>query len=192
MQQSAVTRLTSGNAPDGARRHCQADSTRTPGRAARVAVLDPAGAVFLFRCDNTEVGVHRAMPGGGMEPGESPLEAAGREVREETGWSDLVIEDGVLCLWEHDSTRAGVPVRQHEHIYLAYAPHREPAGDLTAAHAEDRTERWRWWSPADLAAGHEPLWPPQLPELLAEVRRPGAPATPADLGFVPNGPVVRG
>ncbi|MEU0685171.1 hypothetical protein ABZ462_35970, partial [Streptomyces albogriseolus] len=68
---------------------------RIPGRAARVAVLDP-------------------------EPGGSPLEAAGREVREETGWTDLVTEDGVLCPW--------------------------------------------WWSPAELAAGHEPLWPPQLPE----------------------------
>ncbi len=192
MQQSAVTRLTSGNAPDSARRHCQADPMRTPRRAARVAVLDPAGAVFLFRYDNPEVGVHWAMPGGGMEPGESPLEAAGREMREETGWSDLVIEDGVLCLWEHDFTRAGVPVRQHEHIYLAYAPHREPTGDLTAAHAEDRIERWRWWSPADLAAGHEPLWPPQLPELLGEVRRSGVPATPVDLGFVPNGPAVEG
>lgn len=192
MQQSAVTRLTSGNTCDSARRHCQADPMRTPRRAARVAVLDPAGSVFLFRYDNPEVGVHWAMPGGGMEPGESPLEAAEREVREETGWSDLVIEDGVLCLWEHDFTRAGVPVRQHEHIYLAYAPRREPAGDLTAAHAEDRIERWRWWSPAELAAGHEPLWPPQLPELLAGVRRSGAPATPVDLGFVPNGPAVRG
>ncbi|MEU0580610.1 NUDIX domain-containing protein [Streptomyces griseoincarnatus] len=69
---------------------------RTPGRAARVAVPAPAGAVFLFRYDDPEAGVHWAMPGGGMEPGESPLETAEREVREETGWSDLAIEDGLL------------------------------------------------------------------------------------------------
>ncbi|MFF5342243.1 NUDIX domain-containing protein [Streptomyces althioticus] len=36
--------------------------------------------------------MRRALPGGGMDPGESPLEAAEREVREETGWSGLVIE----------------------------------------------------------------------------------------------------
>ncbi|MFE4869807.1 hypothetical protein [Streptomyces sp. NPDC056682] len=28
---------------------------------------------------------------------------------------------------------------------------------------------------------------PQQPELLADVRKAGAPATPVDLGFVPNG-----
>lgn len=96
MQRTAVTRLTSRNAYDSAPRHCQGDPMRRPGRAARVAVLDP-------------------------EPGESPLEAAGREAREETGWTGLV------------------------------------------------------------------LWPPQLPDLLAEVRRAGAPAIPVGLGFVPNG-----
>ncbi|MEU0287044.1 NUDIX domain-containing protein [Streptomyces sp. NPDC006147] len=165
---------------------------RTPREAARVAVLDPEGSVFMFRYDNDEVGVHWAMPGGGTEPGESPLEAAEREVREETGWTDLRIEDTVLCLWEHDFTRAGVPVRQHEHIFLAHAPRREPAGDLTAAHTADKILTWRWWSPAELAGDHEPLWPPQLPGLLAGVLRNGAPATPVDLGFVPNGPVVRG
>ncbi|MEU6339080.1 NUDIX domain-containing protein [Streptomyces cellulosae] len=113
---------------------------RTPGRAARVAVLDPAGSVFLFRYDNPEVGVHWAMPGGGTEPGESPLQAARREVWEETGWTDLVIEDGVLCLWEHDFTRAGVPVRQHEHIYLAHGPRREPAGNRPGT-SRPRTRR---------------------------------------------------
>lgn len=62
---------------------------RTPRRAARTAVLDPEGRVFLLCYDNEEVGVHWAMPGGGLEPGESPREGALREMREETGWDDL-------------------------------------------------------------------------------------------------------
>ncbi|GAB2593051.1 hypothetical protein GCM10027168_27460 [Streptomyces capparidis] len=160
---------------------------RIPRQAARVAVLDPAGSVFLLRYDNEEVGVHWAMPGGGMDPGETPRQAAERELREETGWTDIELDGAVLCLWEHDFTRAGVPVRQHEHIFLAHGPRRDPAGDLTAAHAADGILRWRWWPPDELSAGTEPLWPPQLPELLAGVRRDGPPAAPVDLGYVPNG-----
>jgi 8-oxo-dGTP pyrophosphatase MutT (NUDIX family) len=158
---------------------------RIPRQAARVAVLDPAGAVFLFRYDNEEVGVHWAMPGGGMDEGETPEQAALRELREETGWTDLALGP-VLCRWEHDFTRAGVPVRQYEHIFLAYGPHRDLEGDVAAAHAADRIQHGRWWTPADLAATRDPLWPPQLPALLAAVRTDGPPPAPTDLGFVPS------
>jgi 8-oxo-dGTP pyrophosphatase MutT (NUDIX family) len=159
---------------------------RIPREAARVAVLDPGGSVFLFRYDNEEVGVHWAMPGGGLEPGETPRQAAARELREETGWADLDVGGPLLCRWEHDFTRAGVPVRQREDVYLTRGPRRDPVGDLTAAHAEDGILRWHWWSPAELAAATEPLWPPQLPALLAAVRRDGPPPAPVELGFVPG------
>lgn len=157
---------------------------RTPRQAARIAVLDAEGAVFLFRYDNEEVGVHWAMPGGGLDPGETPPEGALRELREETGWHD--VEPGpLLCTWEHDYTRSGVPVRQHEHIYLADGPRREPTGGTAAAHTEDGILAWRWWTPAELAATADPLWPPTLPELLAR-RAELAEHGPAELGFVPN------
>ncbi|MBB5937378.1 NUDIX hydrolase [Streptomyces zagrosensis] len=159
---------------------------RIPRQAARVAVLDPAGAVFLFRYDNEEVGVHWAMPGGGLDPGETPHAAAAREVREETGWTDLVLSGTVLCRWEHDFTRAGVPVRQREDIFLAYGPRRDPHGDLTAAHAADKILHWRWWSPDDLVGDTQALWPPQLPEVLAGLRTSGPAVSPIDLGYVPN------
>ncbi|MBD0735927.1 NUDIX hydrolase [Streptomyces sp. CBMA29] len=156
-------------------------------RAARVAILAPDGSIFLFRYDNPEVGVHWAMPGGGLEGDETHREGAVREAREETGWTD--IEPGpLLCTWEHDFTRVDTPVRQHEHIYVAYAPHRPLAGDLAEAHGADRILHGRWWTPAELAATDDALWPPRLPALLADLREHG-PAEPApDLGHVPNGP----
>lgn len=139
---------------------------RKPRSAARVAVLDPDGAVFLFRYDNEEVGVHWAMPGGGLARGESPREGARRELGEETGWTDL--EPGaLLCTWEHDFTRAGVPVRQHEHVYVCHGPRREPTDDAAAAHAEEKILAWRWWPPEQLARATEAVWPPDLAELLA-------------------------
>ncbi|OIK01179.1 bifunctional GNAT family N-acetyltransferase/NUDIX hydrolase [Streptomyces colonosanans] len=154
---------------------------RTPRRAARVAVVDPEGSVFLFRYDNVEVGVHWALPGGGLEADETPREGAVRELREETGWTDL--EPGpLLCTWEHDftlpqaldcaragGTPTGIRVRQHEHIYVTHGPRREPGGaHLATAHAEDGILGWRWWTRQELAEAPEPVWPPRLAELLAE------------------------
>ncbi|WP_435269871.1 GNAT family N-acetyltransferase [Streptomyces sp. 1222.5] len=141
---------------------------RTPRRAARIAVVDPEGAVLLLRYDNTEVGVHWALPGGGLEPGETPREGALRELAEEAGWSDL--EPGpLLCTWEHDFTHTGVPVRQHEHVYVTRGPRRDPAGpEVAAAHATDLILEWRWWSRRELAEEREPVWPPDLARLLDE------------------------
>ncbi|WP_053749965.1 bifunctional GNAT family N-acetyltransferase/NUDIX hydrolase [Streptomyces sp. MMG1533] len=142
---------------------------RTARRAARIAVLAPDGAVFLLRYDNDEVGKHWALPGGGLEPGESPREGALRELAEETGWTDL--EPGpLLCTWEHDFTRAGIPVRQHEHIYVTHGPHRPPTGaDLAASHIEEGILAWRWWPRQELAEPPEPVWPPELARLLDEL-----------------------
>ncbi|WP_399495257.1 hypothetical protein [Streptomyces sp. P9(2023)] len=57
---------------------------------------------------------------------------------------------------------------------MAYGPRREPAGDLLAAHAADRIEYGRWWSPEELAAAEDALWPPDLADLLARFRDGGA------------------
>lgn len=153
-------------------------------------VLAPDGSVFLLRSDNIEVGVHWTMPGGGIEPGESPLEGAQRELLEETGWGDLV-PGPLLCTWEHDFTWHGTPVRQHEYIFLGRGPLRPPLGDVSEAHATDRILGWRWWTPEELAAQDaDPLWPPQLPTLLATVRESWLAGVetvaPVELGYVPN------
>ncbi|MFE2108187.1 NUDIX hydrolase [Kitasatospora sp. NPDC059463] len=166
------------------------NARRTPRQAARTVVLDESGSVFLLRSDNSEVGVHWTMPGGGIEPGETPWTGARRELWEETGWSDL--EPGpLLCTWEHDFTWHGTPVRQHEHIYLTSGPHRGPVGDVSAMHAADKILDWRWWTPEDLAdTNADALWPPRLPELLAAVRPGwlggGRAPEPVDLGYIPN------
>ncbi|AUG77325.1 NUDIX hydrolase [Kitasatospora sp. MMS16-BH015] len=160
---------------------------RTPRQAARTVVLAPDGAVFLLRSDNVEVGVHWAPPGGGMKPGETPDQAARRELAEETGWQDLA--PGVLlCTWEHDFTWHGTPVRQHEHVYLTRGPHRAPIGDLSEAHQTDRILGWSWWTEPELTAPDaDALWPPQLPTLLAAARQQWPTGTaPVHLGYIPN------
>ncbi|MFJ5308450.1 GNAT family N-acetyltransferase [Streptomyces sp. NPDC088350] len=137
--------------------------------AARVAVLDPAGSVFLFCYESVETGIHWSLPGGGLETDETPREGALRELREETGWTDL--EPGpLLCTWEHDFTRFDVAVHQREHIYVTHGPHREPTGpDLAAAHAEDGILTWRWWTREELRGTTETVWPAELARMLDEL-----------------------
>lgn len=64
--------------------------TPEPGRkyTRRVGVyaLLPRGGSLLLTCQ-TEPGPDLQLPGGGIDPGESPVVALHREVFEETGWS---------------------------------------------------------------------------------------------------------
>ena len=152
-------------------------------RAARVLVIDPDGSTFLFRYDDAEIGRHWAMPGGGLERGESARQAAQRELREETGWTDVDVGP-LLWIWEHDFTRFEVPTRQRDEIYLGRGPRRDPEGDLARSHADDEILEWRWWSLTELSATEEPMWPPSLAELVQQLRKAGPPVKPIDLGYV--------
>jgi 8-oxo-dGTP pyrophosphatase MutT (NUDIX family) len=152
---------------------------RIPRHAVRVAILDPSWSIFLLRYDNQEVGVHWAMPGGGIEEGETLLDAARREVLEETGWSDVDIGVHVWS-WEHDFTHRGRPVHQFEKILLGSGRRREPKGDL-AAHVNERILEWRWWPPDELRRSPDALWPPDLSALLDHLRENGPPSSPTDI-----------
>jgi len=158
---------------------------RIPRRAARLVIIDPDGAVYLQLHDDVEIGLHWAPPGGGLEEGESPIEAAVRETAEETGWTDVKVGPP-LCTWEHDYTRDTEPVRQSETLYAAEGPRRERLGDLAESDRVDGILAVRWWTPGALAASQAVFWPPNLPELVARVRREGPPAEPIALGYTEN------
>lgn len=144
--------------------------------AARTIVLAPDSSTFLLRYDDVEVGRHWAMPGGGLEPGESFEQAATRELGEETGWTDLAAER-LLCTWEHNFTRFGEALTQYEQIFIAFGPLRDPVGDLTESHQSDEILEWRWWSLPEIASTDELMWPPTLGELIARYRQdPSVPA----------------
>ncbi len=60
-----------------------ADEPRYRDRAAAIALAD--GHVLVIRRNHPRYGEYYVYPGGGIDPGEKPVDAVRREVREETG-----------------------------------------------------------------------------------------------------------
>jgi ADP-ribose pyrophosphatase YjhB (NUDIX family) len=124
--------------------------------AGGVALDDAGRLLVVLRANEPNPGLW-SIPGGRVESGESPAEAAVREVGEETG---LVVEAGPLLgvlHWESRRTD-GVPVvlEIHDHAVTVVG------GELAAG---DDAADVRWMSAAELAAKR---LTPRLLETLAE------------------------
>ena len=98
--------------------------------AVRVVLTDEGGRILLFHAVTEDVGPAGwwELPGGGIDEGESYLQAAIREVREETG---LVLDPARVGppRWRRDSTwrSRGLRRLQHEVVVAATVPgHRPP------------------------------------------------------------------
>ena len=67
-------------------------------RATVVVIRDDKVLLVRGRGKKKKWGETFMMPGGGIEPGESPMSAAVRELREETGLEANLVE--YLCTWD--------------------------------------------------------------------------------------------
>jgi G:T/U-mismatch repair DNA glycosylase/ADP-ribose pyrophosphatase YjhB (NUDIX family) len=145
--------------------------------AARALVLDPAGRVLLVRFEFPGKTVW-ALPGGGVEQGESHHEAIARELREEAGFG---FELGP-CIWTRTHWwEEGPWAGQRERIFLVRA-----AGEEPRPTAEELAGPWmkeiRWWTRAEIESYDGLLSPRRLRELLRELDERGPPDEPRDVG----------
>lgn len=148
-------------------------STPTPRRAARVLLLDQAGCVLLFHGSDPsapEAGTWWFTPGGGLEPGEKPYEAAVRELAEETG---LLVEAARLGKPVHARmtcfSLGGASYAQSEDYYLLRIDAHEVDTTGPGAVVDLGVLGHRWWPVTELAGTTERLFPEELPDLLARL-----------------------
>jgi 8-oxo-dGTP diphosphatase len=133
--------------------------------AAGAVVRDAAGRLLLVQRGTDPEAGRWTLPGGRVEPGESPAEAAAREVTEETG---LVVAVGRE--WLVIERPAGADAVFEIHDFVA-----EPLGG--ALRAGDDAADVGWFTPAELARL------PLTTDLLAHLGAAGLlPATATERG----------
>lgn len=157
-----------------------ADSPSPPERpTARVLLFDRADRILLMKGrlpgSPRDAGAWFTI-GGGVEAGETHLEAAAREIREETGVTDfrlgpvVWVREGILQLPE--------PTFFKELYVVAHCPGGEPDRAGWNAMERELIDDIRWWTVTDLAATAERVFPPGLAQRLPPLIAGRYPAEP--------------
>lgn len=148
---------------------------------ARVLLLDPDDRILLFLAHGDSTPDIWITPGGGVEPGEDLLQAARRELYEETAQRD-VSWGPVVWYREHTWGPPLRRVRSEEHFFLA----RTTSNAVQVLDQDESLElkAWRWWALGELLADPSAVCAPRrirtlLPPLLAGI----LPETPLDVGI---------
>ncbi|MGA8978672.1 MAG: NUDIX domain-containing protein [Pedococcus sp.] len=163
-------------------------------RAMRVLLVDDADRLLLFRDSDpgmSPVPTWWITPGGGVEPGERDVEAAVREVFEETGVQvapDQLV--GPLATRVVVHGYSDVVTTQDEAFWFVRVPAFEVS---TVGHTEQELltmTAHRWWTRNELAATDDEVWPRDLLDLWSSAEdwlhagRTTTSPTPVDLGTV--------
>ncbi|MGO4169939.1 NUDIX domain-containing protein [Novosphingobium sp. YAF33] len=144
----------------------------TERRAVRAVLLTPDQKVLLIRIQPPVDAAFWVMPGGGIGPGEDPVDALRRELREELGL--VRCQPGpVVWLRHHTFDWDGRRLSQREEYRIV------PVGRFDARMLDPREARFvtalRWWPLGDLAHAPERLTPLAAADIVRDYLANGAP-----------------
>ena len=147
-------------------------------RTSRIVLVSPAETFLLMMTQAPDSsGFSRWItPGGGVDPGESHLEAAHRELFEETGRQFPITSEPVWSCefdvsWDQASHNRG-----YAEYFVAWADDEfEPVSDFWTPEEHIDVTESKWWALDDLAQTTDPYEPMSLPDLFQRVltERPG-------------------
>ena len=127
-----------------------------PRTAARIFLIDEADRVLLVhqRLDLDRLDSHWIAPGGGLEDGETLIEAAVREVYEETGLRVALSPTAEPVFVERELFRfAGQDIDQTNYYFLARVASDAPTDAIAPTEWEAVVVLGsRWWPLAELEA----------------------------------------
>lgn len=134
----------------------------------RVLCLDAEGCLLLMRWRDPVDG-HDTWepPGGKVEPGESLVQAAARELREETG-IEAVLRDRFRVV-RRDDVWKGAPRVRDEACFFAAIGEAEVRPDMPTSAEADTLVEWRFVRPGDMDRLGAPVYPPDPFTVLAEL-----------------------
>ena len=110
-----------------------------------------------------------ATPGGGIEEGESPEQAARREAAEELGASDVELAYLWTSLTEFEF--ADKDVSQTEAFFRVTGHPGIFGPEVEAIHRRERILESRWWSAEEIEASEERILPLDLAQRVREFGR---------------------
>ena len=150
--------------------------------AVRTLIIDEAGRALLVRFQDDANGLSWwCPPGGGLEPGEDHLQAARRELAEETGRDDVLL-GAFIGGRTHTFCFNGVWTTQRERWLACRAPAFDVPPERLVLLRSENIREVRWWDPSDIVASQVLTAPRRLAALIAEAAS-GAELDPGrDLG----------